>query len=97
MFASKVKESNVASDIKSAAVKAKDYSIDAASKAKDYSIEAASKAKTYSYEKSSSIQQSYNEGTLGEKAKNKASKAGSMLKSVGNSLLSNLDSFMYEG
>ena len=63
MFASKVKESNVASDIKSAAMKAKDYSIDAASKAKDYSIkakdysvDAASKAKNYSYEKSASIQ-----------------------------------------
>lgn len=56
MFATKVKESNVASDIKSAAVKAKDYSVDAASKAKDYSIDAASKAKNYSYEKSASLQ-----------------------------------------
>ena len=55
MFATKVKESNVASDLKSAAVKAKDYSIDAASKAKDYSMDAASKAKSYSLDKSASI------------------------------------------
>jgi len=59
MFATKVRESNVGSNIKHAAIKAKDYSAQAAYTAKDYSVDAATKAKEYSMEKGAALQQSY--------------------------------------
>lgn len=59
MFATKVRESGVGSNIKHAAIKAKDYSVDAAGRAADYSMVAANKAKDYSQEKGAALQQSY--------------------------------------
>ena len=94
MFATKVRESNVGSNIKHAAIKAKDYSAQAAYTAKDYSVDAATKAKEYSMEKGAALQQSYQDGTLGEKASQKAAKASNMIKSAGNSLMANLDNIL---
>lgn len=94
MFATKVRESNVGSNLKHAAIKAKDYSMDAASQAADYSYDKASAAKDYSMEKGAALQQSYQDGTLGEKASKKATKASNMIKGVGNSLMANIDGIL---
>ena len=65
-----------------------------AAAAREAAREKAARAAEYAKTSAASIKQAHDDGTLNEKAQEKAAKASSMLKGVGNSLFNRVNNMM---